>query len=286
MNNLVLRIITALVGAIVIIGSIFLSVESFILVFVIISVFAHYEYIKTIRHTTNKSPRFEIFYSLFVGLYLIIVRLQWHVFQIEVLPVPNELWMILLIGFIIAELYYNRENPIQQVGLNILGIYYIPYAFTTFMKYGISSGYDIDTTVNLWFATGLLFMVWFNDSFAYFAGRLFGKHKLFERISPKKTWEGFWGGMIMTIGCSIGLSFLFSELSMIQWIIWAVIVAFSATLGDLAESLLKRSIHIKDSGSLLPGHGGFLDRFDGFVLAVPFSALYLSILTFYNDLTL
>lgn len=282
MNNLVLRIITALIGAGVIIGSIFFSAWSFAIVFMVIAVFTHYEYIKTIRHTTNKSPKFELVYSLFVGLYFLLIRNSPYLIDYNIFSIIDEFWMVLIIGFMIAELFYNRENPFQQIGLNILGIYYIPYAFATFIQIGVGP----EQPVNLWFVIGLLFMVWFNDSFAYFAGRLFGKHKLFERISPKKTWEGFFGGMLMTIGCSIGLSFIFSELSMIQWIIWAVVVVFSATLGDLAESLLKRSIHIKDSSSLLPGHGGFLDRFDGFVLAVPFSALYLSILSFFNYLTL
>lgn len=285
MNNLVLRIITALIGAGVIIGSIFFSAWSFAILFMIIGVFTHYEYIKTIRHTTNKSPKFELVYSLLVGIYFLFIRNSIHIFDHKIFGFINEFWVVLLIGFIIAEIFYNRENPFQQIGLNILGIYYIPFAFASFIQMGIS-GINHELSVNVWIAIGLLFMVWFNDSFAYFAGRLFGKHKLFERISPKKTWEGFFGGMLMTIGCSIGLSFLFSELSMGQWVIWSVIVVLSATLGDLAESLLKRSIHIKDSGSILPGHGGFLDRFDGFVLAVPFSALYLSLLAYFNYLTL
>jgi len=282
MNNLVLRIITALIGAAVIIGSIFWGAWSFAIVFMVIAVFTHYEYIKTIRNTTNKSPKFELVYSLFVGIYFLVIRNTIHLFDYAIFDLIADFWIVLLVGFIIAELFYNRENPFQQIGLNILGIYYIPFAFASFIQMGVAP----DLTVNLWIVIGLLFLVWFNDSFAYFAGRLFGKRKLFERISPKKTWEGFWGGMLMTIGCSIGLSFLFPELSTMQWVGWSVVVVISATLGDLAESLLKRSIHIKDSGSILPGHGGFLDRFDGFVIAVPFSALYLEVLVYFNYLNL
>jgi len=282
MNNLVLRIITALIGAAVIIGSIFWGAWSFAIVFMVIAVFTHYEYIKTIRNTTNKSPKFELVYSLFVGIYFLVIRNTIHLFDYAIFDLIADFWIVLLVGFIIAELFYNRENPFQQIGLNILGIYYIPFAFASFIQMGVAP----DLTVNLWIVIGLLFLVWFNDSFAYFAGRLFGKRKLFERISPKKTWEGFFGGLLMTIGCSIGLSFLFSELSMMGWVLWSVIVVISATLGDLAESLLKRSIHIKDSGSILPGHGGFLDRFDGFAIAVPFSALYLEVLAYFNYLNL
>ncbi|MBK9962971.1 MAG: phosphatidate cytidylyltransferase [Saprospiraceae bacterium] len=91
-----------------------------------------------------------------------------------------------LAGFIIAEIFYNRDNPFQHIGLNVLGIIYIPMAFGHYINYGLE-----EDVINTWFAVGLLFMVWFNDSFAYFAGRLFGKTKLFERISPKKLGKAF-----------------------------------------------------------------------------------------------
>ena len=131
MNNLVLRVITALIGASVIIGSIFFSAWSFAILFMLIGVLTHYEYIKTIRHTTNKSPKFEIVYSLLVGLYFMIIRNNFHLFADDIFDLISEFWVVLLIGFIIAELFYNRENPFQQIGLNILGIYYIPFAFAS-----------------------------------------------------------------------------------------------------------------------------------------------------------
>lgn len=276
MNNLVLRIVTGLIGSGVILGSIFLNEWAFVIVFMLIGIATHFEYMRTIAHVSEKKPVFEIMYAVIVGIIFMLIQNN-NPFDSFIIRFLGGFYAVFLIGFIVAEVFYNREQPFQHIGLNMLGVFYIPVAFGSYISYSLEF-----TTINTWFAVGLLFMVWFNDSFAYFAGRLFGKTKLFERISPKKTWEGFWGGMIMTIACGAILSVLFDDLTLVQWMIWAVIVSLSATLGDLAESLLKRSIHIKDTGSILPGHGGFLDRFDGFVIAVPFSMAYLYVLNVFN----
>lgn len=277
MNNLVLRIITAFVGAGVILGSIFLNDWAFVIVFMLIGIATHLEFMRTIRFNATKKPVFEIIYALLVGVvYILIINNSF--FDHQLIQLLSGLNFVLLAGFLIAEIFYNRDQPFTHIGLNVLGVFYIPVAFGAFINYGLSTSLENNT----WFAVGLLFMVWFNDSFAYFAGRFFGKNKLFERISPKKTWEGFWGGMIMNIVCAGLLSTFFAELTLIQWMIWGVIVSISGTLGDLAESLLKRSLQLKDSGSILPGHGGFLDRFDGFLIVVPFSIAYLWILNYFN----
>lgn len=122
-------------------------------------------------------------------------------------------------------------------------------------------------------------MLWTNDTGAYLAGRFFGKHKLFERISPKKTWEGSIGGGILTIGVAFILSVYFTNLDQTNWIVLAILVAVFGGLGDLVESMLKRSLNIKDSGNLLPGHGGILDRFDGLLLSIPFIYSYLYLIS-------
>jgi phosphatidate cytidylyltransferase len=119
--------------------------------------------------------------------------------------------------------------------------------------------------------------LWASDTGAYFAGTFFGKRKLFERISPKKSWEGFFGGAALALAFAYGLSLYFHTLTVQQWMIIGVIIVVGGTFGDLVESLLKRSIEIKDSGSILPGHGGFLDRFDGLFICAPFIVAYLEI---------
>ena len=124
---------------------------------------------------------------------------------------------------------------------------------------------------------GLLFILWASDTGAYFAGTFLGKRKLFERISPKKSWEGFFGGAILALIFAYGLSEFFHTLNVLQWMIVGVIIIVGGTFGDLVESLLKRSIEIKDSGTSLPGHGGFLDRFDGLLISAPFIVAYLEI---------
>ncbi len=114
-----------------------------------------------------------------------------------------------------------------------------------------------------------------NDTGAYLVGRKFGKHKLFERISPKKTWEGSFGGAILGLGVGYLNAQLFPDLSLFNWMIVALLVVVFGSLGDLVESMFKRSLGIKDSGKLLPGHGGILDRFDGIFIAAPVVYTYL-----------
>lgn len=118
-------------------------------------------------------------------------------------------------------------------------------------------------------------MLWASDTGAYLAGRTFGKTKLFERHSPKKTWEGSFGGLIISGLAAFILSRFFPGIETWQWLISSVIIVVFGTYGDLTESMLKRSYHIKDSGNIMPGHGGFLDRFDGLLLAAPLVYLFL-----------
>jgi phosphatidate cytidylyltransferase len=124
---------------------------------------------------------------------------------------------------------------------------------------------------------GFFILLWTNDTGAYLSGKYFGKHKLFERISPKKTWEGSIGGGILTLAFAYVLSIYFTNLNITNWLIIGVLIAVFGGLGDLVESMLKRSLGIKDSGKLLPGHGGILDRFDGLLLSVPFVYGYLQL---------
>ena len=121
---------------------------------------------------------------------------------------------------------------------------------------------------------GYFAFTWMNDTAAYLYGKQFGKHKFFERISPKKTWEGTIAGAVVTLVLAFGLHLLIPGLPLTDWIALACMVVFFGTHGDLVESLLKRSLNIKDSGTILPGHGGILDRFDTMLISAPFVFLY------------
>lgn len=127
---------------------------------------------------------------------------------------------------------------------------------------------------------GMFILIWANDTFAYIVGKAIGKRKLFERISPKKTIEGFAGGMLFTIISAyfLGKSIYFTVLSPWQWMAFAAILVVFGTLGDLVESKLKRNAGVKDSGNIMPGHGGILDRLDSILFAIPFIFLYYQIL--------
>ena len=129
----------------------------------------------------------------------------------------------------------------------------------------------------------IFLMIWINDTFAYLVGKTFGKHKLFEKISPKKTIEGFLGGAVFTIAFSFFIPMLFGwvkEDNRWIWIVQAIIIVIFATLGDLVESKFKRSANVKDSGNIMPGHGGILDRLDSIIFAAPFIFLFYQIISY------
>ena len=122
---------------------------------------------------------------------------------------------------------------------------------------------------------GFFIVIWGNDTFAYLSGMAFGKHKLLERVSPKKTWEGTFGGALFSFIAVIVLSLFFKELNAFEWIGFALTIIIFGTFGDLFESLIKRTLGLKDSGNIMPGHGGILDRFDSILMAAPFAYIYI-----------
>lgn len=138
----------------------------------------------------------------------------------------------------------------------------------------------LGTKYNPYVIVGMFVMIWANDTFAYIVGKSIGKNKLFERISPKKTIEGFVGGVVFTIICAYLIGNYYTFLTPFQWMGFAAIVAVFGTLGDLVESQLKRKAGVKDSGNIMPGHGGILDRLDSVIFAVPFLFLYYQIILY------
>ena len=159
------------------------------------------------------------------------------------------------------ELYYDEGKLIFTV------IY-------TALPFGFALGLPWDETQNFTWAVFLLFiLIWSSDSFAYFTGRMFGKHKMAPKISPKKTWEGFAGGVFFTLVLGYFIEQKFPELRG-NWMVIGLLVSVFAPLGDLVESQLKRTFGVKDSGNIIPGHGGVLDRLDSFIITVPVVYLY------------
>lgn len=174
---------------------------------------------------------------------------------------------------IIIKLFENTGREFETLAFQLMGIIYIAFPFSMLADLG----YFNSLTYGYALPLGFFILQWSSDTFAYLVGRKMGKRKLFERISPKKTIEGSMGALVLTTVVAYILSIFFTDLPLIDWLVIGILIVIFGTLGDLVESLLKRNLNIKDSGTLLPGHGGFLDRFDGFFLSVPAVYFYLLI---------
>jgi len=168
----------------------------------------------------------------------------------------------------ILELYRKKDNPLLNLAYSFLGQVYIalPVALLNRIAF-LPAGQEVIYNSDL-ILVALFVFIWANDTGAYLIGVTWGKNRLFERISPKKSWEGFFGGMVFTILASLVFFHFCHGMNCIQWIELAILVVIFATFGDLSESLMKRTLNVKDSGKALPGHGGFLDRFDSMLFAI------------------
>lgn len=184
-------------------------------------------------------------------------------------PKINGLFYFAIFVYFISQLYRPTKNALQLLGGSLIGIVYIYIPLSLLIPIGLQSGnYEYKTLF------GLLILIWSSDSWAYVSGRIFGKRKLFERLSPNKTWEGLWGSVILTSATGYILSLTGFGLSSLVWIVLGVTTVFFATAGDLFQSLLKRTSNIKDTGNILPGHGGILDRFDSILFCLPAYYIY------------
>ncbi len=179
--------------------------------------------------------------------------------------------MLLLPMMFVSELFRKTTTPIANIGTTLMGIVYVamPISLLLFIIVMLGNG-EWSPLAALFY----IFIIWANDVFAYLFGITLGKHRLFERISPKKSWEGFIGGLLGAMAMGY-VAAVVTGGNNIEWIGMALIAAISGVFGDLVESLFKRSVDVKDSGRMLPGHGGWLDRFDALLLSVPFVFLYL-----------
>ena len=179
----------------------------------------------------------------------------------------------------VVEVFRNRQTPIHNIATTILGIVYVglPLAVMAIIPMLLQKPDLKDPDWNAWYFLFYLFLVWGNDVFAYLCGITLGKHKLCERLSPKKSWEGFIGGIIGSVAMGAVAAWWLDE-SYIFWGGLAIVVALTSVIGDLVESMFKRDAGVKDSGKIMPGHGGMLDRFDALLVSAPFALVYISIM--------
>ncbi len=281
-NNFIQRAITGIIFVGVLIGCILGGPISFSLLFALITALTIHEFGVII----SKQPDVEINkpICMLAGVFLF-----FGFAYLGVMPGQTEIlipYLFLIIYLLVSELYLKKKNPLNNWAYAMMSQIYIALSFAMLnvLAYhsigneGELSNYQVQYNPIL--PLSIFIFTWINDTGAYCTGILFGKHRLFERISPKKSWEGSIGGGVFSIIAAIVMAHYFPFMSISIWIGLALTVVIFGTLGDLTESLLKRTIGIKDSGNILPGHGGMLDRFDSTLMAVPAAVVYLYIISF------
>ena len=260
MSNLAKRSITGLLFGIVVLGSIFYGPYTQISVFSLFMLLGLIEYYRLFdQHPIVKISK-EI--GVFIGVFIFSLMVG---ISLKILPIISiTIIFPLFFTLILNELWKKQENPIINISVLVFGIIYIVIPFYLTIDLNLRDASDLPLIV------GMFLLIWTNDCFAYCIGRVLGKRKLFERISPNKTWEGALGGIVFTLILGYIIGAYINKGEELFWMVSALIIAPCSIYGDLLESLFKRSLNIKDSGTILPGHGGILDRFDAALFAIPF----------------
>ena len=281
MKSLLIRTVTGFLFVAIIAASVLLSDFSFNIafnilfnVFLLFTCIALYEYRSLLQRQNIKLSIF--FYVVSLSIYFIAsyASILWKtVATVAAYKIIILLFLMFGLFFLpfVVELFRKQENPFTHIAYSILGIIWIvlPFSLINHIPFMFDDG--------KYFLLAIFILVWMYDTFAYCIGSLCGKHRLMERVSPKKSWEGAIGSAVLTLVFAFFLTkiFPFLPLSGLQWVVFALIVVVFGTLGDLVESLFKRQLSVKDSGNILPGHGGVLDRFDSIFFVIPFIILYL-----------
>jgi phosphatidate cytidylyltransferase len=265
------RAITGFFFVVVMLASVLLGHYVFGAFFLVLSIFCLKEFY-TLLNKNGANP--DMLTGLVNGIFIYVI---FALITYQNTPLYHKLLFLLTVtggAIFIQELFKRSQAPFVNIGFTLIGILYITVPFTFFHALAYVNG-----EYNFHYPLAFMLLLWANDTGAYLVGRKFGRIKLFERHSPKKTWEGFMGGIFISAAVAFIISYFFKELLWNQWVSVAILVAGFGTLGDLIESMFKRGIDVKDSGEILPGHGGLLDRFDGLLLAAPVVYTYLYFIT-------
>jgi len=261
------RVFVALIGIPVILIASYLGGYYFFSFVVIISLLSFYEFSLLVRH---KGANVNL---LLGGIVIFILLLNQFLGLVD----PVDIVLLSSLALLTVELFRNKGSAIFNLGSTFLGIYYIGIFSAALIS--LREFYSNDIYANdlgAYFIISIFASIWIGDSAAYYAGITFGKHKLFPRVSPKKSWEGAIFGFIFSVGTMILAKVLvLNSLSWMNVIIIGIIIGTIGQIGDLVESLIKRDSGVKDSSSLIPGHGGFFDRFDSLLFSAPAIWIYL-----------
>jgi phosphatidate cytidylyltransferase len=278
LNNFFRRTFTGAGVVIFVMGGFWLHPVSFFLTGLILLIGTQHEYYLMIRNT-GMNP--QIVTGIITGVATYVIS---TLIASDLLPMAAFLILIPLLSLMMVfELYRRQEKPFNSLAHTVFAVLYtaLPFSifpFSAFSRAGIPSLLEHG---NISFSPGIIIgffiLQWANDTGAYLTGVSFGRHRLMERISPKKSWEGFFGGLLLAAAAGCLISGWLEMFDTIHWIILSLIVSIAGTYGDLIESMLKRSNGIKDSGKILPGHGGFLDRFDSTIISFPMVYLFITL---------
>lgn len=291
MKNLITRSITGILFVAVMVTGICLRSDAMILLFTLITGLSMWEYTGLVNEV--KDVTVNRFISTAAGVYLF---LSMAGFCSDIVPSAVFIpYLLTIIYLFVSELYTGNKNAINDWAYTMLGQMYIALPFSCINVLAFQHQPADGTIVYNWLMPMSIYIfLWLNDTGAYCSGSLFGKHKLFPRISPAKSWEGSIGGAILVLLSAALIGYATTqhalpspfgdELStqlILQWMGLGLTVVFFGTWGDLVESLFKRTLGIKDSGNILPGHGGMLDRFDSSLMAIPAAVVYLYTLSLF-----
>lgn len=273
MKNLIIRAFTGIIFVVILVSAICTHPISFLVLFCLITGLTLWEFYGLVEQHENVTIKRTI--GTLGGMYLFAATFAYTNGLTDgkiFLP-----YLLFIMYTLIAELYYKAHNPINNWVFTLFGQIYCAGSFSMLNFIGAIPGESGMTAYTPLFIMAIFVFVWLDDTGAYLVGSMIGKRKLFERISPKKSWEGFYGGLIVALASSQAFAWYAPEISGYKWLGLAATVVLFGTWGDLMESLFKRTLSVKDSGTILPGHGGMLDRFDSVLMAAPASYVYIEL---------
>ena len=285
-KNFIVRTITGtLFVAIMVAG--FLNPKAMVFLFALITGLSVWEYTGLVNGIDD--VRVNRFISTVAGVYLFLAVAAWRMGLVAnfIIVVP---YLLTIVYLFVSGLFTCSKNPVADWAYTMLGQMYValPLSMINILAFEVDGqwGVNFDSLLPL----SIFIFLWTNDSGAYCCGSLLGRHKLFPRVSPGKSWEGSIGGCVLVLAVAALIGWwanngdMKHQLGMEAWMGLGLVVVVFGTLGDLVESLFKRTLGIKDSGNLLPGHGGMLDRFDSALMAIPAAVIYLYTLTLYTQM--
>ncbi len=274
MKNLWVRTLSGAVLAVVVLGAIVWSQWSFGLLLALLLVGGMAEFYALVE---KRGSRPQKLVGVVAGLVLFALNFAFVSDDIQILGSAHRAFgcglaflLLLLPAMFVCELYRRDENPAGNIATTLLGVIYVALPLSLMCYFPIIASDVWDPRVMLFY----VFIIWANDVFAYLVGMSIGRHRLCERLSPKKSWEGFFGGVVGAMAMGVVAARIL-EGSYAAWAGLALVASITGVLGDLVESMFKRAAGVKDSGTLIPGHGGVLDRFDAMLLSAPFVFVYL-----------